>query len=208
MPGINYYKEKISQYPVLPDKEVRSLIALAKKGDIEARNKVVKHNLLFVLKLGLVASYNTGVELDELVSEGNIGLFEAIDHYDEKNGARFLTIAKYYIERAIKTYIRDKRKVVHAPAYKTVTFCDVNEVYHQNHLQPTSYEETDFIDNLLSELTEFQQFIIRRYYGIGVEQRKSFRWIGNERGRSRQITWHHYDKGMKKLKKKLRKELK
>ena len=97
------YLHDIKDYPVLTEKEEDELIVKVKNGDEQAREKLIKCNLRFVFSIA--KCYATDDKLMDLVSEGNIGLIQAIDFYDVNRPNRFLSYAVWYIRRNINYYL-------------------------------------------------------------------------------------------------------
>ncbi|HAA75148.1 TPA: RNA polymerase subunit sigma [Candidatus Latescibacteria bacterium] len=99
------YMESLSRYPVMSAEEFDRLILLAKKGDLEAKNRIVQGNLRFVVQIA--GEYQTGaLPFADLLAEGNIGLIKAVDKFDPSLGYRFSTYAVWWIRNAIQRAIR------------------------------------------------------------------------------------------------------
>ncbi len=85
----------------LSSREERELIRLAKKGDKLAMEKLINANYGFIYKCALKYS-NYGIPIEDLVSEGILGLMQAIKRFDLRKKVKLLTFAAYYIENAIR----------------------------------------------------------------------------------------------------------
>lgn len=81
---------------------------------VEARNKLVQANMRLVMHLARRYG-GKGVELEELVQDGTIGLIKATERYNLNKGFRFTTYAYWWIQQAIKESLSDKRGVVRLP---------------------------------------------------------------------------------------------
>ena len=101
--AINAYLKSINKYKVLSAAEERKLFERIEQGDEEARELIIKHNQRFVFDVA--KTYANDERILDLVSEGNIGLMQAIDSYDYRKGTRFLSFAVWYIRRSINAYI-------------------------------------------------------------------------------------------------------
>jgi RNA polymerase sporulation-specific sigma factor len=86
--------------PLLTEEDEASNIALAAKGDIEARNKLIEHNLRLVAHIGKKFE-SAGVDKGDLLSIGTIGLIKGVNSYNADRGARLATYAARCIENAI-----------------------------------------------------------------------------------------------------------
>jgi RNA polymerase primary sigma factor len=89
---IELYINDIKKYPPLKREEEERLIALAKAGDRASYEKVINSNLRFVFQIA--KSYqDRGVDLEDLIAEGNTGLIKAFDRFDQTKGIKFISYA-------------------------------------------------------------------------------------------------------------------
>ena len=79
-------------------------------GDALAREKLIKHNLRLVAHI-VKKYYGSGVDQDDLISIGTIGLIKAIDSFDSENGTRFATYAAKCLQNEILMYFRSRKKL-------------------------------------------------------------------------------------------------
>ena len=86
--------------PTLSSEEEKQCFALLKRGDEEARQKLILHNLRLVSHI-VRKYYSTSTNQEDLVSIGTIGLIKAVDTYNTDNGTRFATYASKCIQNAI-----------------------------------------------------------------------------------------------------------
>jgi RNA polymerase primary sigma factor len=109
----NYYKE-IKRIRLLSQEEEIILSREIKKGDKASLEILIKHNLRLVLKIS--QSYqNVGLDFEDVVAEGNIGLIEAATRYDGDKGNRFSTYASWWIKQAILYAISQKGRQIRLP---------------------------------------------------------------------------------------------
>ena len=95
--------------PPLGKEEERELFRRMKKGDQDARNKLIEHNLRLVAHI--VKKYYTACkDQEDLISVGTVGLIKAIDSFDPENGARFATYAGKCLQNEILMYFRAQKK--------------------------------------------------------------------------------------------------
>jgi RNA polymerase primary sigma factor len=85
-------------------------------GNAEARDKLVRCNLRLVVRIAL-AYRGRGLELDDLIGEGNLGLIRAAVDYDPRFGARFSTYANYWIKQAIRAALTDTAPTIRLPSH-------------------------------------------------------------------------------------------
>lgn len=95
--------------PPLSAKEERELLKKSEQGDINARNKLVEHNLRLVVHI-TKKYYNTSVDQDDLISIGTIGLIKGISTFKSEKGSRLATYAARCIENEILMYFRAGKK--------------------------------------------------------------------------------------------------
>lgn len=123
---ISNYLREVSRIDLLtPDEEAR-LARIIKKGGREgqkAKDTLVQANLRFVISVAK-SFRNSGLELSDLISEGNLGLMKAAEVFDETRGFRFLTIAVWWIRQSISNAIMTKGGVVRIPSNQHRVFAD------------------------------------------------------------------------------------
>ena len=99
--GINRYLDEIGRESLLSADEERQLAQKIKSGDSRALNRLVEANLRFVVKIA--SQYKgKGLALDDLVSEGNMGLMKAASRFDADRGTRFVNYAVVHIRQQIE----------------------------------------------------------------------------------------------------------
>ena len=85
----------------LSPKEEEELLTLSKNGDKEAKDRLIEHNLRLVAHIAKKYAQNTGMDSDDLISVGTIGLIKAVDSYNGKKSVRLATYASRCIENEI-----------------------------------------------------------------------------------------------------------
>ncbi len=105
------YCDTLRRHKPLADTDLVDLVYKAHKGDQKAFNKIVKSNLRFVVNIA-TEYRNAGLSLDELVSEGNLGLIRAVEKFNPDLGYKFTTYAVWWIRQAIqKALWRHKQRI-------------------------------------------------------------------------------------------------
>ena len=97
----NIYLDEIGQQQLLSEDEERRLSERALHGDERARQRLVEANLRFVVTIARQYA-GQGLPIDDLISEGNIGLVKAASHYDATKGVRFVQYAVAAVRRQIE----------------------------------------------------------------------------------------------------------
>ena len=95
---------------LLSEEETRSLIALARSGQAEAAEKLLKHNSRLIKSI-VLRFEGRGVEFDDLYQIGSLGMLKAIDRFDPAKGVKFSTYAVTVIMGEIRQYLRDDLSV-------------------------------------------------------------------------------------------------
>jgi len=111
----NYFKE-LSKLPDIPKNKIKTLWRKAKSGDEKAKQILIEHNLKIVLPVAKKYQ-RPGVDIMDLVEEGNIGLLQAIEKYNPRKKVSFSTYAKYWIEQYIRRAIELHSKTIRIPPH-------------------------------------------------------------------------------------------
>ena len=103
--GLSYYLREIRRFPMLTLKEEFTLAKQwTEEGDVEAAHKLVTSHLRLVAKIAM-GYRGYGLPVGELISEGNIGMMQAVKRFDPDRGFRLATYAMWWIRAAIQEYI-------------------------------------------------------------------------------------------------------
>lgn len=111
---LELYLKDINKVPLLTREEETSLAIEAAKGNKAAKNKIVNANLRFVVNIAKKYQ-NHGLDLTDLISEGNIGLLVAIDKFDVTKGYHFISYAVWWIRQSILKAICEKSRSIRLP---------------------------------------------------------------------------------------------
>src|SRR6185369_6803730 len=114
--SIQIYLREIGQYPLLTAAEERELAKRIEKGDAEARNILARSNLRLVVSIAKkYANRSPDLTLLDLIQEGNLGLFRAVDKFDYTKGYKFSTYATWWIRQAITRALADQSRTIRIP---------------------------------------------------------------------------------------------
>lgn len=111
---LSIYLKEINMIPLLTREEEVALATAARDGDAEARQKLVQANLRFVVNVAKKYQ-NQGLPLTDLISEGNIGLLNAVERFDVDKGYHFISYAVWWIRQAILKAICEKSRMIRLP---------------------------------------------------------------------------------------------
>lgn len=124
---INAYFRDIRNIPILTEEEEQELLLKAQDGDNEAVNKLIESNLRFVVSIAKQYQ-GRGLELIDLISEGNFGLIEAIKSFDQSRNVRFLSYAIWWIKQCIGNAIVKYGKTVKLPISQILKITKMNKI--------------------------------------------------------------------------------
>lgn len=161
--SLTSYFNKISKEPILTDKEEELICKEIKKGgkfEKKARRKLLESNLRLVIKIAHnFKSY--GLDLEDLVSEGNLGLMRAAEKFDPKRKCKFISYAAFWIRQKIYKALYSKSRMIRLPVHaadkhlKIVKY--ISTFSEANGRQPNNEEITSglglpksFVSNLLN----------------------------------------------------------
>ena len=111
---LSIYLREINKIPLLTREEETRYATRAENGDPEAKTKMVQANLRFVVNVAKKYQ-NQGLPLSDLISEGNIGLMNAIERFDVSKGYHFISYAVWWIRQAILKAICEKSRMIRLP---------------------------------------------------------------------------------------------
>lgn len=116
MESLKAYLKDIRNIPLLTPAEELELTKKVKRGDEEAREKMIRANLRIVINIAKRYAY-FGLPLMDLIEEGNMGLMRAVDKFNPRRGFRFSTYAAWWIRQAIGRAISDQSRLIRLPVY-------------------------------------------------------------------------------------------
>ena len=119
---LDAYLKDLYRIPLLTSEEEKDLAVKAANGSVAAKNKLVSTNLRFVVAIAKTYQ-NRGFELMDLISEGNLGLMSAVEHFDVSKGYKFISYAVWWIRQSIQKALSDRSRAIRLPMNK------VNELY-------------------------------------------------------------------------------
>jgi len=112
--SIEKYLEEIGGFSPLPPAEEIELTRRIRKGESTALDKLVKANLRFVISVAKEYQ-GQGLPLQDLISEGNLGLIKAAQRFDETRGFKFISYAVWWIRQSILQALAEQSRVVRLP---------------------------------------------------------------------------------------------
>ena len=157
------YRAKLNSYDLLTFEQERELLKRAQMGNIEARNELMMHNMRLVKS---IAGHYTcaGLDSDDLISIGSMGLIPAIEKFDLTSTHKFSTYATYWIKQAIRREIVNQNRAVRIPANVQETYNKIRkatEALRQalGH-EPTKHQVAKAVGMTAKEVEEITSFFM------------------------------------------------
>ncbi|MDA3956541.1 RNA polymerase sigma factor RpoD/SigA [Oceanispirochaeta sp.] len=124
---LSIYLKEINKIPLLTREEEDDIARKAVKGDQIAKDRLVRSNLRFVVNVSKKYQ-NQGLPLDDLISEGNIGLINAIEKYDPEKGYHFISYAVWWIRQSILKAVYEKSRMIRLPLNRANELVQIEKV--------------------------------------------------------------------------------
>ena len=215
------YMSEIKQVKLLTQAEEISIAYRIKAGDESAVNELVSANLRFVVQVAKQYQ-GMGVELEDLIGFGNLGLFEAAKRFEADRGIKFISFAVWYVRSELQKALNDTGRTVRIPSHKTMTeeYSTIStgmkigegensETYADRYLPAEKETPQSALLDLKYDLTRAlellkpkQKSAIEMFYGIGYDYPKPMEQIAIELSitgeRARQLV-RQAELGLKKM---------
>lgn len=124
---LSMYLKEINKVPLLTKEEENDLTAKAKAGDQAARQRIASANLRFVVNIAKKYRHS-GMDMTDLISEGNVGLMTAIDKFDPQKGYRFISYAVWWIRQSILKAIYETKDAIRLPLNRVNELVKIKKV--------------------------------------------------------------------------------
>ncbi|MCL2276441.1 MAG: RNA polymerase sigma factor RpoD/SigA [Treponema sp.] len=124
--NLGVYLKEINNIPMLSREEEIITARAAAAGDAEARSKLVSANLRFVVTVAKKYQ-RLGLPLDDLISEGNVGLLNAADRFDVDKGYHFISYAVWWIRQAIMSSLCEKARMIRLPVNRAAELVKIEK---------------------------------------------------------------------------------
>lgn len=226
--SLNKYLDEIGREQLLSDDEERQLSERILQGDKRAVGRLVEANLRFVVKVA--AGYRgQGLQFDDLISEGNIGLMAAAAKFDATRGTRFVSYAAPYVRRQIERAIEEQNGIykipkdadrqtrqngrpvsVDAPLNSRSNMSLLSVLVNDNSPQADERVYSEAIEHAvefaLLSLSEREAQVVNRFFGLDREH-ETMSEIAEDLGLKRERVRQIRNRAIRRLKKSYRQKL-
>lgn len=127
--SIQMYLKEIGQYPLINGAQEKELAKRIEANDPEAKNMLARSNLRLVVSIAKkYVGRSPDLTLLDLIQEGNLGLFKAVDKFDWTKGYKFSTYATWWIRQAITRALADQSRTIRVPVHMVETIAKYKQV--------------------------------------------------------------------------------
>jgi RNA polymerase primary sigma factor len=169
MNALSTYFKDIGNFDIIDSDEQTKLVLLAQKGDKEAQDKLINSNLKFVVTIAR-QYLGQGMPLEDLISEGNLGIIKAIEYYNTNHDTKFLTYASWWIRQSILSALTEQNRQVRLPANRI----GIIQQYNKAVIQMEQELNRSVSDNeVISELGLDASDVVRQFsvsYNVELEE--------------------------------------
>jgi len=130
--SIQIYLKEIGKYPLIQAAEEKELARRIENGDDEARKLLARANLRLVVSIAKkYVGRSPDLTLLDLIQEGNLGLFKAVDKFDWTKGYKFSTYATWWIRQAITRALADQSRTIRVPVHMVETIAKYKQIFRR-----------------------------------------------------------------------------
>ena len=126
--SVQMYLREIGKVPLLKAEEEVELAKRIEQGDVEARKRLAEANLRLVVSIAKKYTGRKNLSLLDLIQEGNLGLFRAVEKFDYRRGFKFSTYGTWWIRQAITRALADQSRTIRIPVHMVETINKFSQV--------------------------------------------------------------------------------
>ncbi len=130
--SIQMYLKEIGQYPLIHASDEKDLAKRIENGDLEAKNLLARANLRLVVSIAKkYVGRSANLTLLDLIQEGNLGLFKAVEKFDWTKGYKFSTYATWWIRQSITRALADQSRTIRIPVHMVETISKYKQTHRR-----------------------------------------------------------------------------
>jgi RNA polymerase primary sigma factor len=130
--SIQMYLKEIGQYPLIHASDEKELAKRIERGDLEAKNLLARANLRLVVSIAKkYVGRSANLTLLDLIQEGNLGLFKAVEKFDWNKGFKFSTYATWWIRQSITRALADQSRTIRIPVHMVETISKYKQTHRR-----------------------------------------------------------------------------
>jgi len=130
--SIQMYLKEIGQYPLIHASDEKDLAKRIEQGDEEAKNLLARANLRLVVSIAKkYVGRSANLTLLDLIQEGNLGLFKAVEKFDWTKGYKFSTYATWWIRQSITRALADQSRTIRIPVHMVETISKYKQTHRR-----------------------------------------------------------------------------
>ena len=155
--SLDKYLQEIGREDLITVEEEVELAQAIKKGDRQALEKLTRANLRFVVSVAKKYQ-NQGLSLPDLINEGNLGLINAAEKFDETRGFKFISYAVWWIRQSILQALAEQSRIVRLPLNQVGSLNKISKAFQkfeqENERRPSAEELANELDISVDKVTD------------------------------------------------------
>jgi RNA polymerase primary sigma factor len=155
--SLDKYLLEIGKVELITAEEEVDLARSIHNGDLNARDRLIKANLRFVVSVSKQYQ-NRGMSLPDMINEGNLGLIKAAERFDETRGFKFISYAVWWIRQSILQALAEQMRIVRLPlnrfSHLNKIKWTISELEQKYEREPTAFEITEALEMAPADVAE------------------------------------------------------